>query len=92
MHVRYLVPPLQLEPVCHLGEVDAGLGTAAWLLDLQLEVCWFFLEFKAVAEYLSLKTKPSNLMKPEALSSAFSFCVGVQRKVLFQRSLRPSQL
>lgn len=42
--VRYFLPPLLLEPVCHLGEVDVGLGTAAWLLDLHLEICLSFSE------------------------------------------------
>lgn len=39
MCVRYFLPTLLLEPVCHLGEVDVGLNTAALFLDLDLEIC-----------------------------------------------------
>lgn len=46
-----------MEPVCHFGEVDAGLDTKAWFLDFHLENCVYFWEFEAEAEYISLDHK-----------------------------------
>lgn len=53
----YQIPPLLQEPVCHLGVVDSGLGTAAQLLDVHMTIFLSFSEFKAEAEYMNLETK-----------------------------------